>query len=184
MAINPNYNKDFSKFRKKNQGYIINEDIQAREIRVVGENIEAKVCSLSEALAMAASLELDLVEISATSNPPVCKIIDFKKFLYEKKKKDKENRSSNKTVTKEIKLGPHIGDHDMEFKTKNAIEFLEKGHKVKAYIKFRGREIAHKEQGEIIMLKFIQALEDVGKPEFLPKMEGKNMYVVITPKKN
>ncbi len=184
MAFSTNYNKDFSKNRKKNQGYIINEDIRAQEVRVVGEDIEPQVCSLSEAREMAENLGLDLVEISATSTPPVCKIVDFKKFLYEKKKKDKENRNSNKTTLKEIKLGPHIGDHDMDFKTKQAYEFLEKGHKVKAYIQFRGREISHKERGEIVMLKFIQALEAVGKPEFLPKMEGKNMFAIITPKKS
>jgi len=183
MAFNPKFNKEFPKNRRNNYGYNINEDVQAHEVRIVGENIESKVCKTSEALAIAKSLNLDLVEISSESKPPVCKVVDFQKFLYEKKKKEKENKNSNKSTTKEIKLGPNIGDHDFEFKLKHAIEFLGRGHKVKAYMQFRGREITHKEQGEIVMLKFTQALEDHGKPEFLPKLEGKNLYVVITPKK-
>ncbi len=182
MAL-PQRQNNFVKIRRKNQGYIINEDIRATEIRIVGDNIVSEVCSLERARQIADDMNLDLVEINAESNPPICKVVDFKKYLYEKKKKDKDNKKSNKTTTKEIKLGPNIGDHDFDFKLKLAIDFLKKGHKVKAYMQFRGREITHKEQGEIVILKFIQALEDCGKPEFLPKMEGKNMYAVIAPKK-
>lgn len=184
MASNQKFNKDFSKSKRTNYGYNINEDIRAFEVRMVGENVESKICKTSEALNIAKNLGLDLVEISSESNPPVCKVVDFQKFLYEKKKKEKENKSSNKSTTKEIKLGPNIGDHDFEFKLKHAIEFLSKGHKVKAYMQFRGREISHKKQGEIVMLKFMQALENYGKPEFLPKLEGKNLYVIINPKKS
>lgn len=179
MAFIPKFNR----LRQKDHGYKINEFIRSQEVRVVGDGIVSDVYTISEAIAMAATMGLDLVEISPEAKPPVCKVVDFQKFLYEKKKKEKEIKNSNKTTTKEIKLGPNIGDHDMNFKVKNSIEFLEDGHKVKAYIQFKGREMSHKEKGEIIMLKFIQALESVGKPEFMPKMEGKNMYVVISPKK-
>ena len=184
MAFNPNYNNRGPR-RKDDHGYKINNNIRAQEVRVTGENIESAVCSLQEALAIAINAGLDLVEISATANPPVVKVIDFQKFIYEKKKKEKELKQSNKSnTTKEIKLGHNIGDHDVEFKTKNSIEFLKKGHKISIYIQFRGREIAHKERGEIVMLKFIQSLEEFGKPESLPKLEGKNMYAIIAPKKH
>ncbi len=160
----------------------INEFILAKEIRITGENIETKVVSLQEALNIASSMELDLVEINSNSNPVICKICDYSKFLYEKKKKDKETRNSNKHSLKEVKLGPHIQDHDVAFKLKQAIKFLQHGDKVKASIQFRGREITYKEQGEIILLKFLESLIEVGKPESLPKLEGKNMFVIISPK--
>lgn len=182
MAINPRFNGN-PRGKKPDHGFKINEFILASEVRVVGDNIESQVCSISQALAIAQGLGFDLVEISPNATPPVCKITDFQKFLYEKKKKEKESRNSNKTTTKEIKLGATIGDHDIEFKIRHSVAFLKDGHKVKAYIQFKGREITHKEKGEIVMLKFIQALEEVGKPEFLPKMDGKSMYVIITPKK-
>lgn len=180
-----NNNNRFSRTpRKPDHGYALNEQIKAQQVRIVGDNVEPKVCSLSEALAIAAAQSLDLVEITAGANPPVVKVMDFQKFYYEKRKKEKELKHAQKNVTtKEIRLGHNIGDHDLDFKVKHSIEFLQKGHKVKAYIQFRGREITYKDRGEIVMLKFLQAIEDYGKPEFLPKMEGKVMYVIITPKK-
>ncbi len=131
---------------------------------------------------MAQDMELDLVEISDTSTPPVCKIIDYQKFLYEKKKKDKEKKASAaKSVVKEIRFGPNTDDHDFDFKVKHAIKFLGEGAKVKAYVHFKGRTIAYKEKGEIILLKFAQALEDYGKVEMLPKLEGNRMFLHMVP---
>ncbi len=129
-------------------------------------------------------MELDLVEISPTANPPVCRIIDYKKFLYEQKKKQKEIKAKTaKVVVKEIRLGPNTDDHDFNFKLKHAEKFLEDGAKVKVDVFFRGRSIIYKDKGEIILLKFAQALEDFGKVERLPKLEGKRMIMIITPKK-
>ena len=129
-------------------------------------------------------MELDLVEISPTANPPVCRIIDYKKFLYEQKKKQKEIKAKTaKVVVKEIRLGPNTDDHDFNFKLKHAIKFLEDGAKVKVDVFFRGRSIIYKDKGEIILLKFAQALEEIGKVERLPKLEGKRMIMIITPKK-
>lgn len=170
------------KFKPKEPLFRINDFIKAETVRIVGDDIESRVVSTREALDLADSLNLDLVEINSTSNPIVCRICDYSKFLYEKKKKDKEKRLSNKHTLKEIKLGAHIQEHDIAFKLKNTRKFLEEGDKVKAYIQFRGREIMYKEQGEIILLKFIESLQDVGKPESLPKLEGRSMFVIITPK--
>lgn len=170
------------KFKPKEPLFRINDFIKAETVRIVGDDIESRVVSLREALDIADSLNLDLVEINSTSSPIVCRICDYSKFLYEKKKKDKEKRLSNKHTLKEIKLGAHIQEHDIAFKLKNTRKFLEEGDKVKAYIQFRGREIMYKEQGEIILLKFIESLQDVGKPESLPKLEGRSMFVIITPK--
>jgi len=129
-------------------------------------------------------LELDLVEISPTANPPVCRIIDYKKFLYEQKKKQKEIKAKTaKVVVKEIRLGPNTDDHDFNFKLKHAEKFLEDGAKVKVDVFFRGRSIIYKDKGEIILLKFAQALEEIGKVERLPKLEGKRMIMIIAPKK-
>lgn len=129
-------------------------------------------------------MELDLVEISPTANPPVCRIIDYKKFLYEQKKKQKEIKAKTaKVVVKEIRLGPNTDDHDFNFKLKHAMKFLEDGAKVKVDVFFRGRAIIYKDKGEIILLKFAQALEEIGKVERLPKLEGKRMIMIITPKK-
>ncbi len=129
-------------------------------------------------------MELDLVEISPTANPPVCRIIDYKKFLYEQKKKQKEIKAKTaKVVVKEIRLGPNTDDHDFNFKLKHAQKFLEDGAKVKVDVFFRGRSIIYKDKGEIILLKFAQALEEIGKVERLPKLEGKRMIMIITPKK-
>lgn len=140
--------------------------------------------NLREALEKANELELDLVEISPTANPPVCRIIDYKKFLYEQKKKQKEIKAKTaKVVVKEIRLGPNTDDHDFNFKLKHAMKFLEDGAKVKVDVFFRGRSIIYKDKGEIILLKFAQALEEIGKVERLPKLEGKRMIMIITPKK-
>lgn len=170
------------RFTPKEPLFRINSFIRAEKVRIVGEDLESRVVPLDEALSIAQSMELDLVEINSTSNPIICRICDYSKFLYEKKKKDKEKRLANKHSLKEIKLGANIHEHDLEFKLKNSRKFLEEGDKVKAFIRFRGREIVYKEQGELVLLKFLESLSDVGKPEGLPKLEGKNMFVIITPK--
>jgi len=153
-------------------------------IRVVGENIETGIYQTREALAMADKMDLDLVEISPTASPPVCKIMDYKKFLYEQKKKQKEIKAKTaKVVVKEIRLGPNIDDHDFNFKLKHAIKFLQDGAKVKVDVFFKGRSIIYKEKGEYVLLKFAQELEEYGKVERLPLLEGKRMIMVIAPKK-
>ncbi len=152
-------------------------------VRVVGENIEVGIYSISEALSMANEQDLDLVEISPNAAPPVCKIIDYKKFLYEQKKKKKEIKAkSAKVVVKDIRLGPNIDDHDFNFKLKHAKKFLEDGAKVKVDVFFRGRSIIYKDKGEIVLLRFATELEEVGKVERMPKLEGKRMIMIITPK--
>ncbi len=152
-------------------------------MRVVGENVETGVYALDQALTMAEKQGLDLVEISAKADPPVCRIIDYSKFKYEQKKKQKEIKANAaKTVLKEIRFGPNTDDHDFEFKLKHAQGFLEEGAKVKAYVHFVGRSIVFKERGEILLLKFAQALEDLAKVEQLPKLEGKRMFLMLTPK--
>lgn len=164
--------------------HFINERIKAPVVRVVGENIEAGIYNIKDALAMAQKLELDLVEISPTANPPVCKITDYKKFLYEQKKKQKEIKAkSAKIVVKEIRLGPNTDEHDFNFKLKHAMKFLEEGAKVKVEVFFRGRSIVYKDQGEIKLLQFASLLEDYGKVEKLPLLEGKRMIMIIAPKK-
>ncbi len=161
----------------------MNEKITAREVRVVGDNVAVDVYSLDKALEMARGQSLDLVEISPKAVPPVCKIIDYSKFKYEQKKKQKEIKAkSQKTVIKEIRFGPNTDDHDFEFKLKHAIKFLQEGAKVKAYVHFVGRTIVFKERGEILLLKFAQALEEYGKVEQLPKLEGKRMFLIMASK--
>ena len=151
---------------------------------MVGENVEPAIVSIKEALNMADSLGLDLVEIAPTANPPVCKVMDYKKFLYELKKKQREVKANAaKVVVKEIRLGPNTDDHDFNFKLKHAIKFLEEGAKLKVYVFFKGRSILYKEQGEIILLRFAAEIEEVGKVEQLPKLEGKRMIMLIAPKK-
>jgi translation initiation factor IF-3 len=150
----------------------------------VGENVEPGIYNIKDALAMAQRLELDLVEISPTANPPVCKLTDYKKFLYELKKKQKEIKAkSAKIVVKEIRLGPNTDEHDFNFKLKHAMKFLEEGAKVKVEVFFRGRSIVYKDQGEIKLLQFASLLEDYGKVEKLPLLEGKRMIMIIAPKK-
>lgn len=162
----------------------INERISAQEVRVVGENVEPGVYSRDNALKLAQELEVDLVEISPNAVPPVCRLIDYKKFLYDQKKKQKEIKAKQVNVTvKEIRFGPNTDDHDFQFKLKHAQEFLKEGSKVRAYVFFKGRSIVFKERGEILLLKFVQELAELGTPELLPKLEGKKMFVVINPKK-
>ncbi len=163
----------------------INEKIRSQQVRVVGDNVENPgVYSLSEALRMADDLELDLVEISPNADPPVCRIIDYQKFLYQQKKKQKEIKAKTvQVVVKEIRFGPNTDDHDFQFKLRHAEKFLAEGAKVKAYVFFKGRSILFKEQGEILLLKFAQELEEVGKVDQLPALEGKRMTMFISPKK-
>lgn len=158
--------------------------IQSPVVRVVGDDITMGIFPLKEAIAIAEEQGLDLVEISPTANPPVCKVVDYKKFLYEQKRKQKEMKAkAAKVVVKEIRLGPNTDDHDFNFKLKHAMKFLQDGCKVKVDVFFRGRSIVYKEQGEIILLKFAQELVDYGKPEQLPRLEGKRMIMILTPKK-
>jgi len=170
-------------FQKKKNEHNINEDIRSLEVRLVGENVEQGVYPFSKAFEMAKEQDLDLVEISPNVVPPVCKIIDYKKFVYEQKKKMKEIKANAaKTVIKEIRFGPNTDEHDFEFKLKHAEKFLEEGAKVKAFVHFKGRAIVYKEQGEILLLRFAQALEERGKVEQMPKLEGKRMFLFIAPK--
>ncbi|NLU39797.1 MAG: translation initiation factor IF-3 [Bacteroidales bacterium] len=163
----------------------INHQIRVREVRLVGDNIETPgVYPIQQALKMADELELDLVEISPKAEPPVCRIIDYQKFLYQQKKKQKEIKAKSvKVVVKEIRFGPQTDEHDFQFKLRHAEKFLEEGAKVKAYVFFKGRSILFKEQGEILLLKLANELEEVGKLDQMPKLEGKRMTIFISPKK-
>jgi translation initiation factor IF-3 len=153
------------------------------KVRVVGENVEQGVYETKQALALAKAQQLDLVEISPNADPPVCKITDYSKFKYEQKKKQKELKAkAQKVVVKEIRFGPNTDEHDFEFKLKHAINFLKEGAKVRAYVHFVGRTIVFKERGEILLLKFAQALEEQAKVDELPKLEGKRMILMLSPK--
>lgn len=164
--------------------YQVNEQIRAREVRIVGEGFEPKVVPLREALRIADEMELDLVMISPTAVPPVCRIVDFSKFIYQLKKKQKEAKAKQvKIEVKEIRFGPQTDDHDYNFKLKHAIEFLKDGDKVKAYVFFRGRSILFKDQGETLLARFVKDLEEYGKQEQAPILEGKRMTIFISPKK-
>ena len=150
---------------------------------MVGDNVEMGVYPIKKALAMATEQELDLVEISPNAKPPVCKIIDYKKFLYEQKKREKALKAkATKVVVKEIRFGPQTDDHDYEFKKRHAEKFLKDGAKLKAYVFFKGRSIVYKDQGEILLLRLAQDLEEYGKVETMPKLEGKRMTMMIAPK--
>ena len=163
--------------------YRINHLITAPRVRVVGENIKVDVYPIQVAIKLAQEAGLDLVEISPNADPPVCKVVDYSKFKYEQKKKQKEIKANaQKTVVKEIRFGPNTDDHDFNFKVKHAINFLGDGAKVKAYVHFAGRSIVYKERGEILLLKFAQALEEHGKVEQLPHLEGKRMFMMVAPK--
>lgn len=163
--------------------YKVNGKITAREVRVVGDNVTVGVYPISEALKIAENQGLDLVEISPKAEPPVCKVIDYSKFKYDQKKKQKEIKAkASKAVIKEIRFGPNTDDHDFNFKLKHAENFLKDGAKVKAYVQFRGRAIVFKDRGEILLLKFAQALEEHAKVEQLPKLEGKRMFLFLAPK--
>jgi translation initiation factor IF-3 len=168
----------------KQDPHRINEKITAQEVRLVGGNVEVGVYRLNKALSLARELELDLVEISPKASPPVCKILEYKKFLYEQKKREKAMKSkATKVILKEIRFGPQTDEHDYEFKKKHAIKFLTEGAKLKAFVFFKGRSIVFKEQGQILLLRLAQDLEEYGKVEQLPKLEGKRMIMFITPKK-
>ena len=150
----------------------------------MGDNVETGIYQTRDAMAMADEQNLDLVEISPSANPPVCKIIDYKKFLFEQKKKQKEIKAKTaKVVVKEIRLGPNTDDHDFDFKLKHAIKFLQDGAKVKVDVFFKGRSIIYKEKGEYMLLRFAQELEEYGKVERMPKLEGKRMIMIVAPKK-
>ena len=153
-------------------------------VRVVGDEIKAEVMSIQDALKLADKLELDLVEISPNADPPVCKIVDYQKFLYQQKKKQKEIKAkATKIVVKEIRFGPNTDDHDYNFKLRHAIKFLEEGAKVRAYVFFKGRSILFKEQGEVLLLRFANDLEEYGKVDQLPRLEGKRMILALSSKK-
>jgi len=162
----------------------INNKITDKIVRVVGENIEQQIMSIEEALKLADELELDLVEISPNAVPPVCRITDYQKFLYQQKKKQKEMKAKTvKVVVKEIRFGPNTDDHDYNFKLKHATKFLSEGAKVKAFVFFKGRSILFKEKGEILLLRLAQDLEEYGSVEQMPKLEGKRMIMFFSPKK-
>jgi translation initiation factor IF-3 len=153
-------------------------------VRLVGENVENGIFSSREAINMAREQDLDLVEISPAADPPVCKVIDYKKFLFDRKKKQKEIKAKTvKVVVKEIRLGPHTDDHDFNFKLRHAIKFLQDGAKVKVDVFFKGRSIVYKDTGEIILLRFAQEVEEYGKVEQMPRLEGKRMIMILSPKK-
>ena len=180
---------------KDNYYYRTNDSIRVPEIRLVGDNleelsetigqkVESGIYKTNIAREWAREMGLDLVEISASAKPPVCKIIDYKKFVYDKKKRDKEIKArATKTVVKELRFGPNTDDHDFDFKLKHAKKFLEEGAKVRAYVHFRGRSIVFKDRGELLLLKLLKELEDHGSAEELPRMEGRRMSVIISPKK-
>lgn len=162
----------------------MNEQIRAREVRVVGDNAESSVMQTRDALRMAQQQGVDLVEISPNADPPVCRMIDYSKFLYQQKKRQKELKAKQvKVEVKEIRFGPQTDDHDYNFKLKHAKSFLTEGDKVKAYVFFRGRSILFKEQGEVLLLRFANDLEEYGKVESMPVLEGKRMIMFIAPKK-
>ena len=168
---------------KMKQQYRINEQIRVREVRIVGDN-GSTVVPTRDALNMAREEGVDLVEISPNANPPVCRLIDYSKFLYQQKKRQKEMKAKQvKVEVKEIRFGPQTDEHDYQFKLKHAKEFLEEGNKVRAYVFFRGRSILFKEQGEVLLLRFANDLEEVGKVEGMPSLEGKKMFLYLAPKK-
>ncbi|WP_119080196.1 translation initiation factor IF-3 [Chitinophaga alhagiae] len=174
---NPNFR------REQQQEHRTNRMIRVPEIRLVGDNVEPGVYRTDEALRMAEDQGLDLVEISPNAAPPVCRIIDYNKFLYEKKKKEKEMKANaHKSEVKEIRFTPNTDDHDFDFKAKHAEKFLKEGNKVKTYVQFKGRAIMFKERGELILLKFAERLAEVGALEGMPLMEGKRMIAIFAPK--
>jgi len=170
------------RYRVPEEPYKVNERILAREVRVVGDNVEIGVYDINKARAMAEAQGLDLVEIAPTATPPVCKVVDYSKFKYEQKKKQKEIKAkAQRVVIKEIRFGPNTDDHDFDFKLKHALEFLKEGAKVKAYVHFVGRTIVFKERGANILNRFSEALAEVGKVEMEPKLEGKRMTIILAP---
>ena len=176
-AFNPRFRKE------QQQEHRTNHMIRVPQVRLVGENVEVGVYDTQTALRMAQDQGLDLVEISPQADPPVCKIIDYNKFLYEKKKREKEMKAKSKvSEVKEIRFTPNTDDHDFDFKSKHAQNFLKDGNKVKAYVQFKGRAIMFKERGELLLLKFAERLVDFGTLESMPKLEGKRMFAIFAPK--
>ena len=185
MALpNRPFNRPGGRFQvRKEAEHRINHFIRVPQVRLVGDNVTMGVYSTQDALRMAQQLELDLVEISPQADPPVCKIIDYNKFLYDKKRKEKEMKAKSKSAElKEIRFTPGTDDHDFDFKARHAENFLKEGNKVKAYVQFKGRAIMFKERGELVLLKFAERLAEIGQVEGLPKLEGKRMLMVIAPK--
>ncbi len=194
MAIRHNRRRPFRRVQEPQ--HRINHNITIPKIRLVGDNfeeiseaagqtIETGVHNTKDAIRWANEIGIDLVEISPKADPPVCKIIDYKKFLYQAKKREKEMKAkTKKTVIKEIRFGPNTDEHDFQFKLKHAQKFLEEGAKVKAYVHFRGRSIVFKDRGELLLLKLLKELEELGAAEELPKLEGRRMIVIISPKKS
>lgn len=169
---------------RRNDPYAINERIRAQEVRLVGDNVKQGIYPIDKARRLAASMQLDLIEISPTAEPPVCRILDYQKFLYQQKKRAKEQKQkAAKVVVKEIRFGPQTDEHDYNFKLKHAIGFLKEGSKVKAHVFFRGRSILFKEQGEVLLLRFANDLEEYGKLETMPVLEGKRMIIMLAPLK-
>lgn len=169
--------------KKDEDGLRINNEIRVPQVRLVGDNIaEPGIYPIAKALKLADELELDLVEISAKADPPVCKILDYQKYLYQQKKKAKEMKSNaSKVVIKEIRFGPNTDEHDFQFKLKHAMEFLQEGAKVKSSVFFKGRSIVYADQGEKLLLRFAVELEEYGRAEQMPKLEGKRMIMMIAP---
>ena len=168
----------------KEDQHRINENIVAKEVRLVGENVEQGVYPISQAIDIADRQGLDLVEISPNAVPPVCRVVDYQKFLYQQKKREKEMKKKSTTiVVKEIRFGPQTDEHDYNFKLKHAQEFIKQGCKIRAYVFFKGRSILFKEQGEILLLRLANDLEEVAKVESMPELEGKKMSVMLSPKK-
>ena len=182
-ANNENRQQNARRPEKENP-HRINNEITAATVRVVGDNVEPNlVISLREAIRLADEMELDLIEISPKADPPVCRIADYQKFLYQQKRKQKEIKAKQtKVVIKEIRFGPQTDDHDYNFKLKHAENFIKEGAKVKAYVFFRGRSIVFKEQGEILLLRFATDLEEIAKVEVMPTLEGKKMNMILAPK--
>ena len=180
-----NNNSRHNNQNQKEEGARINEEITAPNVRLVGDNIpEQGIYSFADAMKLAEELELDLVEVSAKADPPVCRIIDYQKFLYQQKRKAKEMKANaSKVVIKEIRFGPNTDEHDFQFKLNHAKSFLQEGSKVKSYVFFKGRSIMFSEQGEKLLLRFAVELEDYGQAEQMPKLEGKRMIMMIAPKK-
>ncbi|AYD48166.1 translation initiation factor IF-3 [Arachidicoccus soli] len=169
--------------RQQEAEHRINERIRVPEVRLVGDNVEVGVYSIDAARKIAAELELDLVEISPNAAPPVCRVVEYKKFLYEKKRKEKEMKANSKqNEIKEIRFTPGTDDHDFDFKAKHAEKFLQDGNKVKAYVQFKGRAIMFKDRGELLLLKFAERLAESGSLESMPKMEGRRMLAMFAPK--
>lgn len=176
--------KPFFRPKQVQNEHRLNNEITAPEVRVIGEDIEPGIYPLAQALKMAQAKEVDLVEISPNAVPPVCRIIDYKKFLYEKKKKDKEQKAKAKqSEVKEIRFTPNTDEHDFDFKAKHAEKFLQDGNKVKCYVQFKGRAIMFQERGELLLLKFAERLAEFGALESMPKMEGRRMLAMFSPKK-